>query len=126
MIYKIYYILHRLLFDAGFQKRLSIIVPVNIGASLALFTAAAIVLMFKLLNLNMEFVISQRFFYLILLSFTAISLVFFLIKGQNYIKAESGEVILDKHTILLIMAYSLITVVIPILVFIKFKVGMYW
>lgn len=126
MIYKIYNILHHLLFAAGFQKGLKIVVPINIGASLALFTAALIILIFKLLNFSIEFVTSQRFFYIVFLLFSITSVVFFLIKGKNNITLGSGEVVMDRNNIILLVAYSLVTVVAPIVVFIQFLVGLNW
>lgn len=125
MIYKIYGILHRLLFNAGIQKRLHIIVPINIGASLALFTTTLIILIFHLLKLNLEFIISQRFNYIILLIFILSSIAFFLIKGRSNIKKELGGITARKN-ILIFIIYIIVTIVIPLLVFMNFNVGMYW
>lgn len=126
MIHKIYCILFHLLFLAGFQKGLKFTVPVNIGASLALFTVALLISIFYLLSINLEFVTSQRFFFIILLFFIAMSLAYFLLNGQNKIISRPDEVIFERNNILLIIAYSIITIIIPILIFMKFKVGVYW
>lgn len=100
--------------------------PVNIGASLALFTVALLISIFYLLSINLEFVTSQRFFFIILLFFIAMSLAYFLLNGQNKIISRPDEVIFERNNILLIIAYSIITIIIPILIFMKFKVGVYW
>lgn len=122
MQYKLYSIFYQTLTFFGNKKGIKIIIPVNIGASIALFLFTLVLLITKLAGFDLQIIKSGNLLLIFLLICSVFSLVYFFIHEKKAVELRKNE---DhgNRSLLNFFLYALVTVVIPILIMLHYRIG---